>query len=107
MPMSFTLLYLSFTDRHGSNVIGGLKYTLMAQVNALFTKEIILSLVHHLAKVGVALIVGAALSGCVVRPLGWGDRGGHGRGDRHQVDPDRGRSPGYDHPRDQDRRRGP
>ncbi len=73
-------------------------------------KEILVSLVRSIVKASVALIVGVALSGCVVRPLGWGwgDRDGHRRGERHQVDSDRdrGRSPGYDNSRDDTRRRG-
>ncbi len=73
-------------------------------------KEILVSFVRSFTKASVALLVGVALSGCVVRPLGWGwgDRYGHGRGERHQVDSDRdrGRSPGYDNSRDEARRRG-
>ena len=74
-------------------------------------KEIHVSLVRNSLKATVVLIAAAALSGCVVRPLGW-DRDGHRHGGRHYVDSDRdrdrdrGRSPGYDNSRDATRRRG-
>ena len=66
-----------------------------------------MKIVQLAAKVGVALLVGAALSGCVVRPLWWGDRDGRGRGGHQQFDQDHGRSPGNDGSRDDGRRRGP
>ena len=76
----------------------------------LIIKEILVSRVPNIVKAGVVLIVGAVLSGCAIRPLGWGwgDHDGRGRGERHQVDSDRdhGRSPGYDNSRDDGRRRG-
>ena len=71
-----------------------------------------MSLARNFLKASVVLIAGAALSGCVVRPLGWGDRDGHRHGGRHYVDSDRdrdrdrGRSPGYGNARDETRRRG-
>ena len=72
-------------------------------------KESDVSLVRNFLKASVALIAAVALSGCVVRPLGWGwDRDGHRDGGRHYVDSDRdrGRSPGYDNSRDETWRRG-
>ena len=34
--------------------------------------------VRRLISVGFLVLVAAAVSGCVVRPLGWGHHGGHG-----------------------------
>ena len=64
-------------------------------------------LARNSLKATLVLIAAAALSGCVVRPLGW-DRDGHRHGGRQYVDSDRdrGRSPGYDNSRDATRRRG-
>ena len=68
-----------------------------------------MSIVRNLTRASLVVIVGVALSGCVVRPLGWGwgDGGGHRRGGGHYVESDRdhGRSQGYGHPREEPRRR--
>jgi len=80
-----------------------------SQMIQLVIKELHVSLVRSSLKAGVVLIAGIALSGCVVRPLGWGgDRDGYRHGGRTYVDSDRdrGRSPGYDNSRDGTRRRG-
>lgn len=62
-------------------------------------KEIVMSLVRIWVRASLVVIAGAVLSGCVVRPLGWGwvDRGGYGRGDHRQYAPERDRSGHYEH----------
>jgi len=75
----------------------------------MFIKEIHVSLARNSLKATVVLIAAAAVSGCVVRPLGWGwDRDGHRHGGSHYVDSDRdrGHSPGYENSREDTRRRG-
>lgn len=65
-----------------------------------------MSLVRHLSRITLVLLVGASLSGCVVRPLWWGDHGGHRHGDHRDQASDRDRDRGHDHSRDRsDRRR--
>jgi hypothetical protein len=72
-------------------------------------KEILVSIVRNLAKASLVVMVGVTLSGCVVRPLGWGwwdGDGGRRGGGRHQSGYDQGRSQGgygnqgYDNSRD-------
>ncbi len=64
-----------------------------------------MSLFRNVAKATLVLIVGVALSGCIVRPLGWGWGEGGGHGGRHYSDSDRGGSQGYDNSRGDQRRR--
>jgi hypothetical protein len=56
--------------------------------------EIVMNRFGTLVQIGLAVLLGAALGGCVIRPLDCGDRGNHGRDDRHQMEPDHGRSSG-------------
>ena len=44
----------------------------------LFTKEFIVRIVRRIVVVGSVVLMATAVSGCVVRPLGWGHHGGHG-----------------------------
>jgi len=73
------------------------------QVTTSATKEINVKLSRLFAQVALVLVAGAALSGCVIRPIGWGYRDG----EHHHADSDRGRSPGYDNSRGEPRYRGP
>jgi hypothetical protein len=78
------------------------KPALVIQVALQVTKEILMSFIRHLSRIGIVLIAGAALSGCVVRPLWWGDHGGHRHGEQRDHGADRDR--GHDHSRDDSRR---
>jgi len=80
---------------------------LIIQAIPLVAKEINVKLSRILAQVGAALVAGVALSGCVIRPIGWGYRDGQGGGEHHHADSDRGRSPGYDNSRGEPKYRGP
>ena len=62
---------------------------------------------RRLAIAGAILLLGVAVSGCVIRPLGWGGHGGHGHGERDQADSNSGNSHGGDNHRGDERRRGP
>jgi hypothetical protein len=57
-------------------------------------------------KIAAFLVAAISLGGCVVRPLGWGDRGGHGRYESRQYESDRGQSREHE-TRDEPRRRNP
>ena len=70
---------------------------LMGQVDLLFTKETSVSFIRHFSRVGVALMVGLSLSGCVIRPLWWGD--GHRHGEHREYGADYGRAPSDGHSR--------
>ena len=83
----------------------GLKTALLDIRDPKFTKEILVSLFRNVARATLVLIVGVALSGCVIRPLGWGWGDGGGRGGRHYSDSDREGSQGYDNSRGDQRRR--
>ena len=78
----------------------------MIQVTLPVTKEIVVSFIRHLSRIGIAVIVGLSLTGCVVRPLWWGDHGGgHRHGDQRDYGDDRDRDgPGDDRGRDDSRR---
>ena len=70
---------------------------LMAQVDLSFTKETSVSFIRHFSRIGVALMVGLSLSGCVIRPLWWGD--GHRHGEHREYGADYGRAPSDGHSR--------
>ena len=97
-------LYLSFTSHPPLKVNRVTQTTLVIQVALQVTKEIQMSFIRHLSRIGLVLIVGASLSGCVVRPLWWGDHGGHRHGEQRDHGSDRDRDRGHDHGRDDYRR---
>ncbi|MFM9916938.1 MAG: hypothetical protein ACKVOX_14090 [Rhizobacter sp.] len=99
-------LYISFTSHPAFAVNSEVNRTLVSQVTLHVTKEIVVKLIRLLARLGVAVIVGVSLTGCVIRPLWWGDHdGGHRRGDHRDYGSDRDRGgPGDGRWRDDSRR---
>ncbi|MEI2679670.1 MAG: hypothetical protein V9G29_18470 [Burkholderiaceae bacterium] len=80
------------------------KATLVIQVTLQVAKENQMNFSRHLSRIGIVLMVGASLSGCVVRPLWWGDHGGHRHGEHRDYGADRDRDRGHDQSRDDLRR---
>lgn len=64
-----------------------------------FTKEIYMISFRRVLNFGAMLFLGVTVSGCVIRPIGLGDRGGHGRRDFNQAESSSGQSSGNQDPR--------
>jgi hypothetical protein len=88
-PALHRFLGLRLTDLQGR--------ALMGQVDLFFTKETSVSFIRQFSRIGVALMVGLSLSGCVIRPLLWGD--GHRHGEHREYGADYRRAPSDGHSR--------